>query len=60
MGKVIILNKNAILAEIIKRTYIEGTDPFNEVTKQKGLPTDYHIGYYVANGWVLRKILIKT
>ncbi|OUB34676.1 hypothetical protein BK737_06855 [Bacillus thuringiensis serovar palmanyolensis] len=47
------------LAEIIKRTYIEGMDPFNEVTKQKGLLTDYHIGYYVANGWVLRKILIK-
>lgn len=33
-----VFNKNAILAEIIKRTYIEGMDPFNEVTKQKGLP----------------------
>lgn len=43
--------KNAILAEIIKRTYIEGRDPFNEFTKQKVLPTNYHIEYYVAIGW---------
>ncbi|OTW86391.1 hypothetical protein BK702_15310 [Bacillus thuringiensis serovar cameroun] len=53
------MNENAILVEIIKRTYIEGMGPFNEDTKHKGLPIDYHISCYVYNGWVLRNNFVK-